>query len=247
MPNWNLIALHNQLKNIFYIIFTYGKKQQWSKWESRLDFTFFLLYIACRSHTSKPPSTLSVKVSIAVFLHILPGASHVFFTQSCLSAHTVQIYLLFIKQEPRRHIWKVDSTVGQKLDGFLLLCLWKVLMHTEHTLWSFNFWHNFNFLWLKLSIILECYIIFLYYNWYICSKNICVFFSSLWRHPWAVLWLDEAFWSRRVSSQHTVSLPGWLCGQRVFQYWSKLQQCTSHIQCLFFICYKTLNKNVLIF
>lgn len=44
---------------------------------------------------------------------------------------------------------------------------------------------------------------------------------SLWRHPWPILRLDETVWSGRFSCQHTVSLPGGLCGQRVLQHWSK--------------------------
>jgi len=35
-----------------------------------------------------------------MLLNILPGASTHVFTQSCLSAHTVDIYLLFMQQGP---------------------------------------------------------------------------------------------------------------------------------------------------
>jgi len=58
----------------------------------------------------------------------------------------------------------------------------------------------------------------------ISSWSIWVLFfssSSLWGHPWSVLWLDETVWSGRFSCQHAVSLPGGLRGQRVLQHWSK--------------------------
>lgn len=46
-------------------------------------------------------------------------------------------------------------------------------------------------------------------------------FPSLRRHPRAVLWPDEAVWSRRLTSIHALPFPGGLRWQRVFQYWSE--------------------------
>lgn len=47
------------------------------------------------------------------------------------------------------------------------------------------------------------------------------FFSSVWWHPWAILWSYEAVWSGRITSHNTVPVPRGLRWPRLLQYWGK--------------------------
>lgn len=50
----------------------------------------------------------------------------------------------------------------------------------------------------------------------------CWLSSSLRRHPRAVLWPDEAFWSGRITGHHAVPVPRGLCRPRLLQYRGKV-------------------------
>lgn len=95
----------------------------------------FLLSFFClsRANTSEPPSTRSAKVSIAVLLHILPGAGTcVFYTKLSFSPHSTDLFIIHKTRgqvthlKCRQHCWSETGWISTAVP------FQRPYAHTEH-------------------------------------------------------------------------------------------------------------------